>query len=59
MSPAVLWWIATAVLVLAELTTGTFYLLMVSLGLAGGALAAQAGLLETVSGVSLATDERK
>ena len=44
MSPAVLWWIATAVLVLAELTTGTFYLLMVSLGLAGGALAAQAGL---------------
>ncbi|BDI05688.1 NfeD family protein [Sphaerotilus microaerophilus] len=44
MSPAVLWWIATAMLVLAELTTGTFYLLMVSLGLAGGALAAHAGL---------------
>lgn len=44
MSPAVLWWIATAVLVLAELATGTFYLLMVSLGLAAGALAAHAGL---------------
>lgn len=44
MSPAIVWWIATAVLVLAELATGTFYLLMVSVGLAAGALAAHAGL---------------
>lgn len=44
MSPAIVWWIATAVLVLAELATGTFYLLMISIGLAAGALAAHAGL---------------
>jgi membrane protein implicated in regulation of membrane protease activity len=44
MSPALMWWIAAGLLVLAELATGTFYLLMLSLGLAGAALAAHAGL---------------
>jgi len=44
MSQALLWWIATGLLVLAELASGTFYLLMLALGLAGGALAAHAGL---------------
>lgn len=44
MSEAMGWWIAAAVVVLAEVATGTFYLLMVSFGLIGGALAAHAGL---------------
>jgi membrane protein implicated in regulation of membrane protease activity len=47
MSQALLWWIATGLLVLAELATGTFYLLMIALGLAGGAAAAHAGLALT------------
>ena len=41
---ATLWWAAAGILVLAELATGTFYLLMLALGLAGAALAAHAGL---------------
>jgi membrane protein implicated in regulation of membrane protease activity len=39
-----LWWLAAGVLVAAELATGTFYLLMVALGCAAGAVAAHAGL---------------
>jgi len=38
------WWIAAGVLVAAELATGTFYLLMLALGAAAGAIAAHAGL---------------
>lgn len=38
------WWIAAGALVAAELTTGTFYLLMLALGCAAGALAAHLGL---------------
>jgi membrane protein implicated in regulation of membrane protease activity len=37
------WWLAAGVAVAAELTTGTFYLLMVALGLAAAAVAAHAG----------------
>jgi membrane protein implicated in regulation of membrane protease activity len=37
---ATLWWVAAGVLVIAELTTGTFYLLMLALGAVAGALAA-------------------
>ncbi|MDB5819072.1 MAG: putative rane protein [Rhizobacter sp.] len=37
------WWIAAGVLIALELVTGTFYLLMLSIGVVGGALAAQAG----------------
>ena len=44
MSASTLWWLAAGLLVAAELVTGTFYLLMLSLGLAAGALAAHAGL---------------
>lgn len=44
MSDATLWWLAAGILVAAELVTGTFYLLMLALGLAAGALAAHAGL---------------
>ena len=42
-----LWWLATGGLVAAELATGTFYLLMVAMGCAAGALAAHAGLGST------------
>jgi membrane protein implicated in regulation of membrane protease activity len=38
------WWIVTAVLVAAELVTGTFFLLMLAVGTASSALAAHAGL---------------
>ncbi len=38
------WWIATGVLVALELATGTFYLLMLAIGGAAGALAAHADL---------------
>jgi membrane protein implicated in regulation of membrane protease activity len=38
------WWVLAGVLVAVELATGTFYLLMVALGCAVGALAAHAGL---------------
>ena len=37
------WWIITGVLVALELTTGTFYLLMLAIGGVAGALAAHAG----------------
>ena len=41
LSAATLWWVA------AELATGTFYLLMIALGLGAGAVAAHAGLSAT------------
>ena len=44
LSIATLWWVAAGIAVAAELATGTFYLLMVALGLAAGALAAHVGL---------------
>ena len=48
MDTATIWWIAAAVLVIAELLTGTVYLLAVALGLVAGALASHAGLSLTV-----------
>ena len=47
MADSTLWWLATGTLVIAELLTGTFYLLMLAVGLAAGALAAHAGLAGT------------
>lgn len=44
LSPSTLWWIAAGVAVAAELATGTFYLLMMALGLAAAAVAAHLGL---------------
>ena len=44
LSNATIWWIAAGVAVAAELATGTFYLLMIALGLAAAAVAAQFGL---------------
>ncbi len=38
------WWVVGGVLVAAELAAGTFYLLMLALGAAAGAIAAHAGL---------------
>lgn len=47
-SSATAWWVLAGLLVAAELLTGTFYLLMVALGLAGAALAAHLGLSFTI-----------
>ena len=44
MSDSTLWWVLVAVAVSAELLTGTFYLIMLALGLAAGAVAAHLGL---------------
>ncbi|MCE1251791.1 MAG: NfeD family protein [Comamonadaceae bacterium] len=44
MTDANLWWLAAGAAVALELLSGTFYLLMLALGLAAGALAAHAGL---------------
>ena len=46
MTAASLWWIAAGAAVAAELGSGTFYLLMIALGLAAGAVAAHLGLAE-------------
>lgn len=47
MADTTLWWLAAGILVAAELVTGTFYLLMLALGLAAGALGAHLGLATT------------
>jgi len=44
LSVASFWWVAAGVAVAAELATGTFYLLMMALGLAAAAIAAHLGL---------------
>jgi membrane protein implicated in regulation of membrane protease activity len=44
MSDSTLWWVLAGFTVALELFTGTFYLLMLAVGLAAGALAAHAGL---------------
>ncbi len=44
MSESTLWWLLAVSTVALELFTGTFYLLMLAVGLAAGALAAHAGL---------------
>jgi membrane protein implicated in regulation of membrane protease activity len=47
MDTSTLWWILTGVFVAAELLTGTFYLLMLALGLAAGAVCAHLGFATT------------
>jgi membrane protein implicated in regulation of membrane protease activity len=44
MNDSTIWWLAAGGLIALELITGTFYLLMVSLGLAAAALSAHGGL---------------
>ena len=46
-SASTLWWVAAGIAVAAELATGTFYLLMIALGLGAAAIAAHAGLTST------------
>ena len=46
-SAPTLWWVLAGVLVVAELLSGTFYLLMIALGASAGALAAHAGVSST------------
>lgn len=54
LSAATLWWVAAGIAVAAELATGTFYLLMIALGLGAGAIGAHAGLSSTWQVVSAA-----
>jgi membrane protein implicated in regulation of membrane protease activity len=42
-SPATVWWVLAGLAVAVELSTGTFYLLMLALGMAAGALASHFG----------------
>jgi membrane protein implicated in regulation of membrane protease activity len=42
-SAATIWWVLAGVVVVAELATGTFYLLMIALGLAAAAVTAHLG----------------
>jgi len=44
LSMSTAWWVLAGVTIAAELATGTFYLLMVALGLAAAAIAAHLGL---------------
>lgn len=44
MTQAVVWWVLAGALVAVEAASGTFYLLMLALGVSAGALAAHAGL---------------
>jgi membrane protein implicated in regulation of membrane protease activity len=48
LSTPTLWWIAAGVAVAAELATGTFYLLMIALGLFAGAISAHLGLAQSM-----------
>ena len=44
MDQATVWWVLAGAMVAIELATGTFYLLMIGVGMAAGALAAHAGV---------------
>lgn len=44
MADSTVWWLMAGVAVAVELATGTFYLLMIAVGLAAGALAGHAGV---------------
>jgi membrane protein implicated in regulation of membrane protease activity len=44
MSDTVMWWVLAAILVALELSTGTFYLLLLAAGAVAGAVAAMFGL---------------
>ncbi len=44
MEESTIWWLAAGAVVVAELLTGSFYLLMVATGLAAAAIAAHLGL---------------
>jgi membrane protein implicated in regulation of membrane protease activity len=48
MAESTIWWILAGGAVAVELVTGTFYLLMLAIGMAAGALAAHAGASVTL-----------
>lgn len=54
MAESTLWWLLTGTAVAVELVTGTFYLLMLAIGLAAGALAAHGGAAITAQIVTAA-----
>jgi membrane protein implicated in regulation of membrane protease activity len=54
MAESTIWWLLTGTAVAVELVTGTFYLLMLAIGLAAGALAAHAGASTTVQIIAAA-----
>lgn len=54
MADSTIWWLLAGVAVAVELATGTFYLLMLAVGLVAGALAAHAGLSSAVQLVAAA-----
>ena len=43
LSAATVWWVLAGIAVAVELSTGTFYMLMLALGLAAGAIASHLG----------------
>jgi membrane protein implicated in regulation of membrane protease activity len=43
MAESTIWWLLTGAAIAVELVTGTFYLLMLAIGMAAGALAAHGG----------------
>ncbi|MOA23633.1 hypothetical protein D3C78_1442650 [compost metagenome] len=54
MASFTVWWLIAGVLVVAELLTGSFYLLMLAIGAVAGALAAHLGASETTQLLSAA-----
>lgn len=54
MDASTIWWLAAGAVIVTELLTGTFYLLMVALGLVTAAVAAHTGLPPTVQMVTAA-----
>jgi membrane protein implicated in regulation of membrane protease activity len=48
MDHSTVWWLIAGALIISELLTGTFYLLMLTLGTAAGAVSAHLGHSETV-----------
>ena len=54
MADSTIWWLLTGAAVAIELLTGTFYLLMLAIGLAAGALAAHSGASTAVQLVTAA-----
>jgi membrane protein implicated in regulation of membrane protease activity len=54
-SPTTVWWVLAGIAVAVELATGTFYLLMLALGLAAGAIAGHLGFSVPLQVVAAAT----
>lgn len=55
MEESTIWWLAAGAVVATELLTGTFYLLMVAVGLVAAALAAHLGLPMTLQIIAAAS----